>query len=63
LNGDDYQFLRQKSDMPAEIAALKRYLSGLLAETGGRTAGKLQVSIHSQAGIERGQIEIRTSKL
>ncbi|HEY84910.1 MAG TPA: DUF3662 domain-containing protein [Chloroflexi bacterium] len=58
LSEDDYQFLHQKSDLNEEIAALKRYLDGLLLETGGRTENGLRISIQPRSGLLRGQIEI-----
>ena len=60
LNEGDYQNLAQKLDMNEEIAALKRYLSGLLLETGGRTKNGLLISIHPDIDLARGQIEIIT---
>ena len=58
LSEDDYQFLHQKLDLNEEIAALKRYLGGLLVETGGRTENGLRISIQPRPGLLRGQIEI-----
>jgi hypothetical protein len=60
LSEGDYQFLAQKLDLNEEIAALKRYLSALLAETGGRTPNGLHISIHPDPNLLRGQIEIIT---
>jgi len=60
LSESDYQFLAQKSDINQEIAALKRYLNGLLFETGGRTKNGLLISIHPAPNLLRGQIEIIT---
>jgi hypothetical protein len=63
LNADDYQALQGKSNVIDEVEAIKRYLSGLMAETGCSILGTLQVSVQPRKEVEPGQIRVTSHHL
>jgi len=63
LHPDDYRLLHSRADVTAEVAAIRRYLEALVAETGSRLSGALTVSIEAQEGVAQGDIRITADHL
>ncbi|MFQ5575851.1 MAG: FhaA domain-containing protein [Anaerolineae bacterium] len=58
LNDDDFQALQTGADITAEVDAVKRYLTALVAETGSTLPGSLRVSIDPRPDIKPGRINV-----
>lgn len=60
LNEADFQALARRSDIAAEVEAVKRYLAALMAEARCAAPAPLQVSVSAGADVPAGQIRVVT---